>query len=65
MQLTVNGTPTELAEGTTVAQLLARHAQQRRVAVAVNRTVVPRSAWAHTVLAAGDDVEILTAVAGG
>lgn len=65
MQLTVNGTQTELAEGTTVATLLAGHTQQRRVAVAVNAHVVPRSAWVHTVLAAGDDVEILTAVAGG
>ncbi len=66
MQLTVNGTQTELAEGTTVATLVAERADQdRRVAVAVNSEVVPRSAWANTVLANQDSVEMLAAVAGG
>lgn len=66
MKLTVNGTQTELAEGTTVAALVAAHAdQERRVAVAVNGSVVPRSAWADTVLADQDNIEILAAVAGG
>jgi sulfur carrier protein len=35
------------------------------IAAAVNETVVPRGAWPATVLAAGDRVEILTAVQGG
>jgi len=66
VQLTVNGTQTELAEGTTVATLVAERADQdRRVAVAVNSEVVPRSAWANTVLANQDSVEMLAAVAGG
>lgn len=66
MQLTVNGTQTELAEGTTVATLVAERADQDRgVAVAVNSEVVPRSAWANTVLANQDSVEMLAAVAGG
>ncbi|WP_417233476.1 sulfur carrier protein ThiS [Arthrobacter sp.] len=37
----------------------------RGVAVAVNGEVVPRSAWAGTPLAAGDHVELLSAVQGG
>lgn len=66
MQLTVNGTRTELAESTTVATLVAERADQdHRVAVAVNSEVVSRSAWANTVLSEGDSVEVLTAVAGG
>lgn len=35
------------------------------VAVAVNSEVVPRSRWSATAVAAGDDVEIVTAVQGG
>ena len=66
MLLTVNGTQTELAEGTTVATLVAQRADQdRRIAVAVNSEVVPRSAWATTLLTSQDSVEMLTAVAGG
>lgn len=66
MRLNLNGTSTELADGTTVAGLVAGRADQdRRVAVAVNGEVVPRSAWASTLLAEDDDVELLAAVAGG
>lgn len=66
MRLSLNGASTELADGTTVAGLVAeRTDQDRRVAVAVNSEVVPRSAWASTSLAEDDDVELLAAVAGG
>ena len=66
MQLTVNGEPAELADTATVADLVAaRVPDPRRVAVARNGAVVARSAWGATPLAAGDAVEVLTAVAGG
>ena len=39
--------------------------EYRRVAVAVNRNVVPRSAYVTHRLATGDRVEILEAVGGG
>lgn len=66
MQLTVNGSATELAEATTVAELVEALAHdRRRVAVARNGEVVPRSAWAGTALRGGDAVEVLSAVAGG
>ena len=56
----------ELADGTTVAALVADRAEgQRRVAVARNGDVVPRSAWEQTVLVDGDTVEVLMATAGG
>ena len=52
--------------GLTVAQLVAARADdRRRVAVARNGEVVPRSAWDTTRLADGDAVEVLAPVAGG
>jgi len=71
MQLTVNGAPSQIAAGTSVAELVASLVEAARdgknggIAVAVNESVVPRAAWDGTPLAAGDRVEILTAVQGG
>ena len=66
MRVIVNGIPSYVDEGATVAALVAAHAvERRRVAAAVNGDVVPRSAWESTVLHDGDSVEILAAVAGG
>ena len=50
----------------TVQELVDRLAlDRRRIAVAVNRDVVPRSAFSGRALAMGDRVEILEAVGGG
>ncbi|MDQ3422053.1 MAG: sulfur carrier protein ThiS [Actinomycetota bacterium] len=66
MKMTVNGVSSDIAEGTTVAELVdARAQQQRWVAVAVDGDVVPRGAWTSTLLHDGDSVEILIPVAGG
>ncbi|MFY9713547.1 MAG: sulfur carrier protein ThiS [Microbacterium sp.] len=35
------------------------------LAVAVNASIVRRGSWAETVLRAGDEIEVLTAVQGG
>jgi sulfur carrier protein len=42
-----------------------RNAGHRRVAVAVNGGVVPRSTWETSALAPGDAVEVLAPTAGG
>jgi sulfur carrier protein len=64
--LLVNGEPEALPEDGTVRGLIARLGLEgRRIAVAVNRNVVPRSAYGSRRLAAGDRVEILEAVGGG
>ena len=66
MQVTVNGAPAQLADGATVAELVAaRNAGHDRVAVALNGDVVPRTSWAQTALTAGDSVEVLAPTAGG
>jgi sulfur carrier protein len=64
--VTVNGASTDLAPGTTVADLVASWCPSPKgVAVAVNAEVVPRSAWATTAVGTGDAVEIVSAAAGG
>ena len=66
MIVTVNGEPLEVAEGSTVADVVAaRCPSDRGVAVAVDREVVPRSRWADAALRAGASVEVVTAAAGG
>ena len=66
MHLEVNGEPLELAAGATVATLLETlELTERRLAIAINRTVVTRTRYADHTLAEGDRVEILEAVGGG
>jgi len=66
LSLVVNGEARTLDGGRTIAALLDDLGLAgRRVAVAVNRGVVPRSRHASHALADGDRVEILEAVGGG
>ncbi|MDZ4657379.1 MAG: sulfur carrier protein ThiS [Bythopirellula sp.] len=66
MQLTVNGETRELAEGTTIAELLAELGlDPRMLAVERNLTLVPRAQHANTQLTAGDRLEVVTLVGGG
>ncbi len=66
MQIQLNGEPYELPAGQTVADLLARlDLTGRRLAVELNRDIVPRSAHASTALSAGDQVEVVHAIGGG
>jgi sulfur carrier protein len=66
MKLTVNGQEREVAEGTTVAELLAElKLDPRMLAVERNLNLVPRGQHAETRLAAGDRVEVVTLVGGG
>ena len=63
MTVTLNGTPRELTEGTTVAQLVAALGRgEETLAVAVNLRVVPRSEFADRRLMDGDRVDVVTAV---
>ena len=66
LSLLVNGESRVVPTGSTVALLLSElDLGEKRVAVAINRDVVPRSTFAVHELAAGDRVEILEAVGGG
>lgn len=66
LALVVNGDARWVAAGATVADLVAELGLAgRKIAIAVNRDVVPRASYAARALHAGDRVEILEAVGGG
>jgi sulfur carrier protein len=66
VEVKLNGEPRELPDGTTVAQAVAElTALATGIAAAVNGDVIPRGSWAATLLQAGDQVEVVTAVQGG
>lgn len=64
--ITVNGETRALPEAMTVAGLLAELGLDgRKVAVERNEAIVPRSAYADTLLAPGDSLEIVHFIGGG
>jgi sulfur carrier protein len=64
--ITLNGQPREASTGSSLAELVAQLSDRTSgIAVAVNGEVVPRGSWSTAVLAAGDRVELVTAVQGG
>lgn len=66
MRVTVNGEGLEIAEGTTVRELIAALALDGGpVAVEVDREIVPRARHGETVLAEGASIEIVQFVGGG
>jgi sulfur carrier protein len=66
MQIQLNGQALDLPRPMSVQDLL-RHLGlgERRVAVEVNRCIVPRSRHASHALVAGDAVELVQAMGGG
>ncbi|HSZ70025.1 MAG TPA: sulfur carrier protein ThiS [Solirubrobacteraceae bacterium] len=66
--IVLNGRPSELCAGATVAAVLAEldlDRDARGVAVAVDGEVVPRATWETFALREGARVEVLTAMQGG
>ena len=66
MDILLNGESRTVIDPCRVSDLLqAEGLGDRRVAVEINGAIVPRSAHAHHVLQAGDQVEIVHALGGG
>ena len=66
LSVRVNGEPRTLPAGTSVAELIQLLGLEgRKLAVAIDRHVVPRSQYAMHPLADGNHIEILEAVGGG
>ena len=66
MEITLNGEPRSLAKPLTIHELLqAEGLVERRVAVEVNGSIVPRGRHATLALVEGDRVEIVHALGGG
>ncbi len=66
MKVHLNGEPRDLASPLSLAALLEQLGmKQDRVAVELNREIVPRQQWAGTALSDGDKLEIVHFVGGG
>jgi sulfur carrier protein len=66
IQVTVNGATHRFEPPLEISALLAKlELAGKKVAVERNGEIVPRSAHASTVLADGDELEIVVAVGGG
>jgi thiamine biosynthesis protein ThiS len=65
MNLTINGEP-QVSSAETLAALVAGLGMKPdRVAIELNREIVPRDQWPHTPLHDGDRLEIVHFVGGG
>lgn len=66
MQITVNGAPVSLDQDSNLNGLIEQLSLSgAKVAVELNKQIVPRSEYATQVLKAGDSVEIVQAIGGG
>jgi sulfur carrier protein len=66
MEIVLNGAPRPLPPGQTLAELVAAlQLEGQALALAVNRSVVPRQRWAEVALSAQDRVDIVRAIGGG
>ncbi len=66
MKIQLNGEPCELSDGCSAQQLLTDMGlSDRRLAMEVNREIVPRSEYARHILHDDDQVEIVHAIGGG
>ena len=66
LSVQINGETHCLPEPCSVSELLERfELGERRVAVAINAHVIPKSAFQEHLISAGDHIEILHAVGGG
>ncbi len=66
MQVIINGETREVAEGLTLAGLVEQLGMRAdRLAIELNRDIVPRDRWPATPLHNGDRLEIVHFVGGG
>lgn len=66
MTVVVNGDPSVLESGITVAAVVDAVAPSPKgIAVAINGEIVPRSRWTESLVVDGDEVEVLGAAQGG
>ncbi|HJT72011.1 MAG TPA: sulfur carrier protein ThiS [Terriglobales bacterium] len=66
MKLTINGESREFDAVSTILELVSHLGMKPdRVAVELNRDLIPRDRWAETQLSEGDKLEIVHFVGGG
>jgi thiamine biosynthesis protein ThiS len=66
IQIVLNGEPRQIADGAGLIGLIAQlNLRKGRIAVEINRVIVPKAEWPAVVLKSGDSVEIVNFVGGG
>ncbi len=66
MQVIINGEAREVTEGLSLPALVEQLGMKsERVAIELNRDIVPRQRWPETILKEGDRLEIVHFVGGG
>jgi thiamine biosynthesis protein ThiS len=66
IQIIINGEPKQIATATSVTALVAQlELNAQRLAIELNRDILPRGQWADTLLKEGDQLEIVHFVGGG
>jgi thiamine biosynthesis protein ThiS len=66
LTITLNGEPCRIEGDAHLSALIERlKMRPQRIAVEINRQIVPKSDYAATILRAGDEVEIINFVGGG
>jgi sulfur carrier protein len=66
IQITLNGEPYAVAgDPRLIALIEGLKLKRGRVAVEINRAIVPKAEWERTIIAPGDVVEIVNFVGGG
>jgi thiamine biosynthesis protein ThiS len=66
MEITVNGQLHQVQENDTILQLIhTLGLENKRLAVEMNSTIVPRSQFETRILTQGDKIEIVQAIGGG
>lgn len=65
MQFTVNGEKTPLEGTQTVSNLITRLQLEGKIAVEINREILPRSQYSEHIIQDGDIIEIVHAIGGG
>lgn len=66
MNIVLNGEARALNNGTLVTQLIHQLGLEgKRLAVEINRDIIPRSQYAQTEIRDGDTIEVVHAIGGG
>ena len=66
MNILLNGEARDINDGTLLSQLIEQlDLQGKRLAVEINREIVPRSQHGEYIIQQGDNIEIVHAIGGG
>ena len=65
MQVVINGQDSSINEGNTVADLIENLQLRGKIAVEINRMIIPRSKYSQHIVKEGDEIEIVQAIGGG